>query len=179
MMRTLRIVAASILATLPLTAQQQEAIIFTPPSCVRAAEMPIFKLNVAEKGELRAYFRRSSATDWCSVRGDNEGKLSRVTLPKFDAGDELEYFFILLDGKRVIARSPKIYRVRVTAGCDNVWARNVALLMLDCGDNGSGSIPSSLGAGYAVGSALVESTPPFASFDRPAPAESARTRQQQ
>jgi hypothetical protein len=166
-----------VLAALPAVAQQIP-IVFQPPACVRAAEMPILKLDVNEPGELRCYFRRSNATDWCSVRGENNGALSRVTLPKFDSGDEIEYFFILLDGKRVIARSPKIFRVRVTEGCDNAWARNVAILPLDCGDNGSGSIPSSLGAGYAVGNSLVESTPPFASFDRPgSPSTTAAGRQ--
>jgi hypothetical protein len=165
---------AVLLAALPLGAQQQPAqksnengsIQYTPVSCARGGELPLMQLTVEGKGELRAYFRRLNTTDWCSVEGVNDGPLSRVVLPKFDPGDEIEYFFVLIDGRRVVARSQRIYRVKVSNECEAAWARHVMRFSLSCGDD-PGGIPSSIGAGFAVDEVLIDNEPPFSSPDRP------------
>jgi hypothetical protein len=122
---------------------------FTPVSCIKAGELPLLQLNIEGQGELRSYFRRINSTDWCSVEGLNDGPLSRVVLPKFDNGDEIEYFFVLLQGRRVVARSPRIYRARVSEDCQMPFARHVQKLSLSCGEEVQ-AIPSALGAGYSV-----------------------------
>jgi hypothetical protein len=173
-----RLAAAVLLATLPLGAQQSitpsnnvaqsagGSIQYTPVSCARGGELPLMQLTVEGKGELRAYFRRLNTTDWCSVEGVNDGPLSRVVLPKFDPGDEIEYFFVLIDGRRVVARSQRIYRVKVSNECEAAWARHVLRFSLSCGED-PGGIPSSMGAGFAVDEQLIETEPPFSSPDRP------------
>lgn len=163
-------------AALPLHAQSKNSnapkqsasgsIQYTPVTCARGGELPLFQLNVEGKGELRAYFRRMNTTDWCSVEGVNEGPLSRVVLPKFDPGDEIEYFFVLIDGRRVVARSQRIYRVKVSNECEAAWARHVVRFSLACGDD-PGGIPSSIGAGLAVNDEFIEGEPPLGSPDRP------------
>jgi hypothetical protein len=140
---------------------------YTPITCVKAGEMPVLQLNVYEKGELRAFFRKVNTTDWCSVEGDNRGPLSRIVLPKFEAGDEIEYFIVLLDGKRVIGKSPQIYRVAVSDKCESPWARHIIMISMDCTNEGMGSIPSSMGAGFSLKSQVVTDEPPFGSPDRP------------
>jgi hypothetical protein len=122
----------------------------TPINCLRGGEMPVLQVQVDDKGVLRAYFRRTNTTDWCSVEGTNIGKMSSITLPKFDTNDEIEYFFVVLDGKRIIAKSPQIYRVKATDTCETPWARHTLMLIMDCTENGPGSIPSSMGAGFAL-----------------------------
>jgi hypothetical protein len=119
---------------------------YTPVACLKAGELPLLQLNVEGKGELRAYFRRINSSDWCSVEGTNDGPLSRVVLPKFENGDDIEYFFVLLDGRRVVARSPRIFRARVSDDCQTA---------------------SSMGAGYAVDNKLISGAPPLGSPDRP------------
>lgn len=139
---------------------------FTPVSCFRGGELPLLQMSVKDAGTLRAYFRHLNTTDWCSVEGDNRGPLSSVTLPKFETGDELEYFFIVSEGRRVMAKSPQIYRVNVNNSCEMPYARHNIMLLMNCGDNGPGSIPSSMGAGYALKSS-VDRTPPQTSPDTP------------
>jgi hypothetical protein len=92
--------------------------------------------------------------------------VSRVVLPKFDTGDEIEYFFVLIQGRRVMARSPRIFRARVTADCELPWARHNFQLSLSCGNEANG-IPSSMGAGYAVEDEVITANPPVGSPDRP------------
>src|ERR1044071_5826523 len=89
--------------------EQRATIDYTPVTCLKAGELPLMQMNVEGKGELRGYFRRLNTTDWCSVEGTNDGPLSRVVLPKFDQGEDIEYFFVLIQGRRVVARSPHIY----------------------------------------------------------------------
>jgi hypothetical protein len=141
---------------------------YTPVACIKAGELPLMQLNVEGTGELRSYFRRINSTDWCSVEGLNDGPLSRVVLPKFDNGDEIEYFFVLLQGRRVMARSPRIYRARVSNECQMPFARHIQKLSLSCGEEVQ-AIPSALGAGYAVDDQLIEGDPPTGSPDRPGP----------
>jgi hypothetical protein len=144
--------AVAVLSALAVSAQptpQKISIEFTPVSCIRAGELPLLQLKVQGEGEIRGYFRKINTSDWCSVEGTNLGPVSRVVLPKFDGGDEIEYFFVLIQGRRVMARSPRIYRARVTNDCELPWARHNFKLSLSCGNEANG-VPSSMGAGYAV-----------------------------
>lgn len=154
-------------AAIALAAPPKNMIDYTPITCMRASEMPVLQLNVFEKGELRAFFRKVNTTDWCSVEGDNLGPLSRIVLPKFEAGDEVEYFIVLLDGKRVIGKSPQIYRVAVSDKCESPWARHIIMISMECNNDGMGSIPSSMGAGFSLKSTTVTTDPPYPSPDRP------------
>lgn len=142
------------------------AVEFAPLSCIRAGELPLLQVRVTGKGELRGYFRSLNTTDWCSVEGVNEGAMSRVVLPKFEPGDEIEYFFVLLDGRRVVARSQRIYRSVVNNECENPWARHVLRLALNCSDDPAG-IPSAMGAAYSIEEKWVDGDPPLQSPDRP------------
>jgi hypothetical protein len=141
---------------------------YTPVPCIKAGELPLLQLKIEGQGELRSYFRRINSTDWCSVEGLNDGPLSRVVLPKFDNGDEIEYFFVLLQGRRVVARSPRIYRARVSDDCQLPFARHILKLSLSCGEEVQ-AIPGALGAGYAIEDELIEGEPPTGSPDRPGP----------
>ena len=161
------IIAAALLAVAALGVAQEQSIDFTPIACVRAGEMPVLQPRLNQPGDLRAFFRRVNTTDWCSVEGKNEGVLSSVILPKFAAGDEVEFFFLLLDGKRVVARSPQIYRVKVSDRCDTPVARHVTMLTMDCSAGGANGIASSLGAGYALKNTQYTGFPNPASPDRP------------
>ena len=157
---------AALLISSVAVAAPKEALQYTPGTCIRAGELPLLQVAVEGKGELRSYFRRTNSTDWCSVEGTNDGPLSRVVLPKFEAGEEIEYFFVLLDGRRVVARSPRIYRARVNAECESPWARHIVQLSLNCGNDAQG-IPTSLGAGYAVTDNYVAGSLPNPSPDSP------------
>lgn len=168
MKRTL-IVAAIVLAATVTVAQEPMSIKHEPVTCLRGGEMPSLQMQVVGEGELRAYFRRINTTDWCSVEGVNDGPLSRVTLPKFELGDEIEYFFVLLEGRRVMARSGTIYRAKVTQQCETPWLRYNFRLVMDCGENTAGSIASSSAAGYSIRNVLVDGRPPYSSPDRPNP----------
>jgi hypothetical protein len=166
-----RIVFAAVLALALVDlagAQTRASLKFKPQACVKAGELPLMQLQVEGKGELRSYFRRLNTTDWCSVEGVNDGPLSRVVMPKFEAGDEIEFFFVLLDGRRVVARSPQIYRVRVSDDCDVAFARHVTRLALSCGEDQQ-SLPSAMMAAYAVNDEEVVGEPELQSPDRPLP----------
>ncbi|HYC87587.1 MAG TPA: hypothetical protein VEO54_00120 [Thermoanaerobaculia bacterium] len=163
-------VAAFALAALAAVAEVRNGINHTPLTCVRAGELPLLQVDAVGKGELRGYFRRINTTDWCSVEGMNDGPLSRVVLPKFENGDEIEYFFVLIDGVRVVARSPRIYRVRVANECETAFARHIIRMTMNCGEDAQ-AVPSSLGAGYMVGDNIVQGRPPVVSPDRPEPPE--------
>jgi hypothetical protein len=129
--------------------EKKTSMTFTPVSCVKGGELALLQVDVQGEGELRAYFRRVNTTDWCSVEGVNEGPLSRVVLPRFDSGDEIEYFFVMLEGRRVMARSPRMYRSRVSEECQSPFARHVIKISMACGQEQAG-VPSSVGAGMAM-----------------------------
>jgi hypothetical protein len=148
-MRTIAVVVFASLS-LSASAQMSRGIEHTATGCVRAGELPLLQVSTAEKGELRAYFRRVNATDWCSIEGTNEGKLSRVILPKFESGDEIEYFLVIVRGTAVVARSPRIYRVRVSAACEAPSARHLVRFEPRCDDNDQ-ALPAAVAGGYAVG----------------------------
>lgn len=163
------IVAAAALLTASFAGAQEKSPVmkYTPASCIKGGELPLMQMQIEGEGELRGYFRRTNTTDWCSVEGDNLGPLSRIVLPKFEDGDEIEYFFVLLNGRRVAARSPRIYRTRVVPECDAASARHIIRLSMSCGEDVQ-AVPTSLGAGYALTEELVEGDPEYGSPDRPA-----------
>jgi len=129
---------------------QQNPIIYSPASCWLGGEMAALPLQVSAEGDLRAFFRHVGTVDWCSVEGVNRGPLSNVTMPKFINGDEIEYFFVVAQGKRVVAKSEQIYRVKITDGCETPYARHTIMLVVNCTPNGSGQIGSSIASGFAV-----------------------------
>jgi len=163
--RLIPVVAVAFVA-LAMGAQVKNGIEHTPVNCIRAGELPLLQVQTSGKGELRGYFRRINTTDWCSVEGTNDGPLSRVVLPKFENGDEIEYFFVLIDGTRVVGRSTRIYRARVSLECETASARHITRLSMNCGDDAQ-AIPSSLGAGFLLGDKLVRGDPPVISPDQP------------
>jgi hypothetical protein len=156
--------AVFLLTAMSVAAEKDPTINYFPSGCMKAGEMPVMVMNVTGNGELRGYFRRVNTADWCSVIGENRGALSTVTLPKFDEGQEIEYFFLLLDGRRVMARSPRIYRAKAEDSCETPIARRPLLLTMDCTTNGVGSMPAAMGAGFA----LSEKTEDPISRDTPA-----------
>jgi hypothetical protein len=156
-MKNARLLLAAALFFVAGAAIAQEPIEYTPVSCLRAGESGVLHATVNQPGQLRIYFRRAGTTDWCYVDGQNLGRASTVTLPEFEEGTEIEYFFVLLEGKRVIGRSASIYRLRVTERCDSPFARHSLTLAVDCSQSGPNSIARSVAAGYA---AKVNAQPP-------------------
>lgn len=160
-MKRILILSSLLILALTSTAQQQASIQYNPASCMRAGKNPVLTLNVDGNGELRAYFRRAGAADWCMVSGVNRGQISSVMLPAFEDKAQIEYFFLLLDGKQVLARSPKMYRATVSADCGENSARHMLLMTIDCGDSAPGSMANALGAGYAVSSSSSTPATPY------------------
>jgi hypothetical protein len=146
--RILLVSAAMLLCSAAAFAQQQGNIDHTPESCVLAGELPMMMVSTADDGLLRAYFRRLGTVDWCSVDGKNLGKASNVVFPKFDLGTQVEYYFVVLKGKQVVAKSPVIYRTKATEHCDSPFARHSAMLVMECLPPGQNPIADALNAGY-------------------------------
>ncbi|HET7434478.1 MAG TPA: hypothetical protein VFN10_07160 [Thermoanaerobaculia bacterium] len=161
------LIVAFALSTALTAHAQQENISHSVVDCIRGGQSPVLNVGISGKGELRAYFRRVNTTDWCSVRGDNMGQMSHVVLPKFENGDYIEYFFVLLDGKRVTGRSPQMYRAHVTEACASPFARHLTIMYMECSDNAPGNIPSSIASGLSIDEKLVTNPGPFGSPDRP------------
>jgi hypothetical protein len=152
-----------LLAASAAFAQPGEVLDYTPVGCMKGGDSAVLQLDVKNPGELRAYFRHVNSTEWCSVDGVNDGKLSTITMPKFEVGDEIEYFFVLLDGKKVIAKSSEIYRAKNTDGCESATARHLSSFTVDCGVN-TNSIGNATSAGAAI---LGAHHPEPASPERP------------
>lgn len=169
MKKLLILVAIFSLAVSAGAQTRAQNIIYTPQACWRGGEMPVLPLNVLIDGNLRAFFRHVGAADWCSVEGENRGPLSSVTMPKFQPDDEIEYFFVVADGKRVLSRSPQIYRVKVTEGCETPWARHTIMVIVNCSPVGSGQIGSAMASGFTIGDEIVTGSTPFGSPDNPTP----------
>ena len=146
------IFAALILAAAAVSApaQLQPQIDFTPVSCFQAGEMPILIVGVDRPGTLRAFFRHVGTTDWCSVDGENRGKVSSILLPAFSNGDDLEYYFVLLQGKQVVAKSPRLYRSAVNNGCDTAFSRHPLQVVMECLPRGQNPVAQSIGAGLTM-----------------------------
>ena len=150
-------------AALTASAQLQPQIDFTPVSCFRAGEMAVLPLSVDRAGTIRAFFRHVGTTDWCSVDGDNRGKLSSVILPEFQTGDAIEYYFVLLQGKVVVAKSQNLYRSTVNTVCDTPVARHELQVAMECLPRGANPVAQAIGAGLAMKSTTDHSRPREAS----------------
>ena len=124
-------------------------------------------VSTADDGLLRAYFRRVNATDWCSVDGKNLGKASSVIFPRFDIGIEFEYYFVVLHGKQVVAKSPVIYHVKAVEHCEAPIARHSAALVMECAPAGQNPLPSALNAGYHAQTTENPNPPPVQSPEKP------------
>lgn len=144
------ITAALLLVAASAFAQQQGTIDYKEEACVPGGEMPLMEVQTHDDGILRAYFRRVNSADWCSVDGMNAGVASNVILPKFDTGLEIEYYFVVLQKDRVVAKSPKLYRTKVMTHCDSPVARHTMMLTLECLPPAQNPMASSLAAGYAA-----------------------------
>jgi hypothetical protein len=139
----------------------------TPVGCLLQGEMAIMTVETSDQGLLRAYFRRQGSTDWCYVDGQNRGKASTVTLPKFDPNEQIEYYFVVIDGKRVLAKSPKIYTARNEQRCDTMFARHATMVTLECLPPGTNPISNSLNTAYAVKTVIGKDPAPVQSPERP------------
>ncbi|HXH37800.1 MAG TPA: hypothetical protein VNN08_04180 [Thermoanaerobaculia bacterium] len=155
------------MSALTALAVQTGSIEHAPPGCMVQGEMAIMSVETADDGVLRAYFRRQGSTDWCFVDGRNLGKVSQVTLPKFDNNEEIEYYFVVLEGNRVIAKSPRIYNARNEAHCDAQFARHAIMLTLECLPPGTNPISSSMAAGYTTQSVVGKDPTPKQSPEKP------------
>lgn len=142
------IVAAA--AALTASAQLQPQIDFTPVSCFRSGEMPVLAVGVDRPGTLRAFFRHVGTTDWCSVDGENRGKVSSIVLPEFNTGDDIEYYFVLLQGKVVVAKSQQLYRSAVNSVCDTPFDRHALRIVTECLPPGQNPVAEAVGAGLAM-----------------------------
>ena len=139
----------------------------TPAGCMLEGEMAIMNVDTSDNGLLRAYFRRQGAADWCFVDGQNRGKASTVTLPKFDPNEQIEYYFIVLDGKRIVAKSPKIYTARSEHHCDALFARHATMVTLECLPPGTNPISSALAAAYSIKTVVGKDPTPVQSPEKP------------
>ena len=146
--------------------QQQGVVQHTAPSCVTSGTLPMLSCSTTDRGTLRAFFRKTGHTDWCSVDGNNRGQHSDVTLPRFEVNEEVEYYLVVLNDKQVLAKSPQIYRVRVTSRCETPFARHMTLPTMDCLPPGANPLASSLAAGYAAASTNGDK-PPVGSPEKP------------
>jgi len=158
--------AAILLCGVAAFAQQQGSIEHTAESCILSGEMPIMNVSTADNGVLRAYFRRLGTADWCSVDGKNLGKGSSVTLPSFENGTDLEYYFVVLRGKQVIAKSPEIYRTKAMTRCDSPIARHATIPVMECLPAGQNPVADALNAAYHA-SKEKPGKPPVGSPERP------------
>jgi len=132
-------------------AQQQGEIAHTPDGCVVGGELPMMMVSTVDDGLLRAYFRRLGTIDWCSVDGKNLGKASNVIFPRFDLGTDIEYYFVVLKGKQVVAKSPKIYKTTSTEKCRAPFARHAINLVMECLPPGQNPAATALNAAFKTG----------------------------
>ena len=146
-------------------AQKPGVVEHTAPSCVTSGTMPLLSCATADAGTLRAFFRKTGHTDWCSVDGNNRGLGSDVTLPRFEANDRLEYYLVVLKDKQVLAKSPLIYQVTVASRCDTPFARHMTLPTMECLPPGANPMASALAAGYAA--STNGDKPPVGSPEKP------------
>jgi len=149
-MKTSLIAAALLLASATVFAQQQGTIEHKEVTCLPGGEMALLQVKTHDEGTLRVYFRKVGTADWCSVDGINESAISNVILPKFNIGEEIEYYFIVLQKDRVMAKSPKLYRAKALDHCETPAARHTMLLTLNCLPPTQNPLADSLAAGYNV-----------------------------
>jgi hypothetical protein len=158
----LRWLLAALLLTASMPLLAQPKIEHTAPSCLRSGRVYVFNVVTPSEGELRLFYRRTNST-WCSVVGSNHRANSYVAAPRLNDGDELEYFFVLLNKSQVIARSPEIYHVKVNERCETTPLRVLETPPLDCSEQAN-----LFGAANSAAYALIPAgTPEPASHDTP------------
>lgn len=155
---------AALAQTQKPSTQADNVIDYTPVNCLVADELTVLQMNVTKQGDLRAYFRFVNTPDWCWVQGTNMWQVSTLVMPKFKPGQEIEYFFVLLDKKRVIGKSPVVYRAKASEQCDTLIARHSINFTVDCTHEVSGSA-SSIIAGNGL--KVTGTPPPHISPDEP------------
>jgi hypothetical protein len=146
--RILLSVALVLCGAASLSAQQQGNISHAPEDCILGGELPMMMVSTADDGVLRAYFRRLGTIDWCSVDGKNLGKASNVILPRFEVGTDIEYYFIVIRGRQVVAKSPVIYRTRAMLRCASPFARHAVNLVMECLPPQQNAIATALNSGF-------------------------------
>jgi hypothetical protein len=142
---------------------QQAVIGYSPVSCLPAGQFALVSATIETPGTPRMYFRVAGTEDWCFVDGTRVLDIARFILPKFQAGTQLEYYFVVLDGNKVTAKSPQIYRVAVTERCDTPASRHMDIVQADC-EQGGVALGSSMGAAYMI---EAPSQPPDISPSQP------------
>lgn len=165
----IRILLTLAAASIALCASAQPGTIgHSPAGCLMEGEMAIMNVETSDDGLLRAYFRRAGATDWCYVDGRNLGKASQVTFPKFDTNERIEYYFVVIvDGKRIVAKSPQIYNATSEHHCDAPFARHAIMLTLECLPPGTNPFSSAMNAGYAARTVIGKDPTPKQSPEKP------------
>ena len=152
------ICAALLLVAVSATPQQQGTIEHASQECIVGGELPMLMVSTVDDGLLRAYFRRLGTIDWCSVDGKNLGKASNVVLPRFMTGTDIEYYFVVLKGKQVIAKSPQIYKTKATDKCESPFARHAINLTMECLPPAQNPVATAMNAGYRTQSTTDDHT---------------------
>jgi len=166
-MRTRILISAAILlVAVTASPQQQGTVEHTPQACVLGGELPMMMVSTVDDGLLRAYFRRTGTVDWCSVDGKNLGKASNVIMPRFDVGTDIEYYFVVLKGRQVIAKSSQIYRTKAADKCQSPFARHAINLTMECLPPGQNPVATAMNAGFQSQS-VTPGKPPVQSPERP------------
>jgi hypothetical protein len=143
--------AAILLCAAVAFAQQPGTVEHTADECMLGGEMPMMMVQTVDDGLLRGYFRRAGHIDWCSVDGKNLGKASNVILPHFEVGAEIEYYFVVIKGREVIAKSPKIYKTKAQLKCNAPFARHAITLSLECLPPGQNPMANAINAAIKTG----------------------------
>lgn len=155
-MKTVLTLTLAVLLLAPAAfSQEPNAIQYQPITCILPNEQAVLQLKVAIPGEIRAYFRYVDTPDWCWVEGNNYGPASTVTLPEFRPGSEIEYFFVVLENKRVMAKSATLYRAKTDDHCQTLVARHSLEFAVDCTHEVSGTANS-----FIAGNAVTKDIPP-------------------
>jgi hypothetical protein len=156
-----RILISAVLLLVAASAspQQQGTVEHIPNECIVGGELPMLMVSTVDDGLLRAYFRRTGTIDWCSVDGKNLGKASNVILPRFNTGSDIEYYFVILRGRQVIAKSPQIYRTKATDKCESPFARHAINLVMECLPPGQNPVATALNAGFKTPPTTEDETP--------------------
>ena len=158
--------AAMLLVAANAVPQQQGTIEHTPQACILGGELPMMMVSTVDDGLLRAYFRRTGTVDWCSVDGKNLGKASNVIMPRFDVGTDIEYYFVVLKGRQVVAKSAQIYRTKATEKCASPFARHAIDLTMECLPPGQNPVATAMNAGFQSQD-TKPGKPPVQSPERP------------
>ena len=79
-----------------------------------------------------------------------------VVLPRFDDGTEVEYYFVVLQNRQVIAKSPVIYKTRTTQTCQTTFERHSVNLLMECLPPTQNPIATAMNASFHTGSTTAD-----------------------